>query len=109
MRAATFRLLLALCLLASTAQGVLARTHVHARAAESLAAGALVAVDAAGRGDPPCILCDIAGHTPAIAPPVAQRATGLVPGLPDSPVAAASALSPRQVSHHWRGRAPPIA
>jgi hypothetical protein len=100
-------LLLLLCVLASTLQGFVAQTHVHAAPALSAAAS----TDSAGPADPadpPCLLCDIAGHSPGVAPPpaadalVAPSLAGRVPPLPG----AAPAFLTR-ASHHWLGRGPP--
>jgi hypothetical protein len=108
MRGLSLRLLLALCLLASTAQGFIAQTHVHAAAlavAASADAGPTAAAPAST--EPSCLLCDIAGHSSALAPP-AQAAS---PFLPLPIVATLRATTVPSIatlaSHHWRGRGPP--
>src|SRR5512139_3369763 len=108
MRGVTLRLLLALCLLASTVQGFVAQTHVHAPLpvlAASPDAGP--AADASPAADAACFLCAVAGHSPAAAPPVVASALAhpdaalAAPGFPTAELSATAA------SHHWRGRAPP--
>jgi len=101
------RLLLVLCLLASTAQGVIARTHVHAAAGVTAAVGAMPLAQAAVRADPLCLLCEIAGHTPAVAPPAAAAAALPVSLAPVVPAFVSTFASGSPASHHWRGRAPP--
>jgi hypothetical protein len=101
-------LLLLLCVLASTLQGFVAQTHVHAAPALSAAASG----DSAGPADPadpPCLLCDIAGHSPGVAPPAAAEtlvAPALAARAPLLPGATSAFLT--RASHHWLGRGPPL-
>ncbi|MET0293249.1 MAG: hypothetical protein ABW136_12895 [Steroidobacteraceae bacterium] len=97
------RLLLALCLLASSVQGFVLQAHVHAAPAALHAADA----DQLAPAESNCPLCEIVAHSPAIAPSSASDvfiaplfAAGLAPGV-DLP-----AFSPNP-SHHWFGRGPP--
>lgn len=110
MRGLTLRFLLLLCVLASTAQGFVAQTHVHPGAAR-LGAVASVAgspvVDAAPSPEATCVLCDVAGHSPAAAPPAAAAlipVAALPRLLPSESRRAVLAAAP---SHHWSGRGPP--
>jgi len=109
MRVVTVRLLLVLCLLAGTAQGFIARTHLHSRPGAVAAAGAVAVVDSAGREEPLCVLCDIASQTPAVAPPPALPTLVAASVASDGRRIAAAAVPVSHASHHWRGRAPPIA
>lgn len=106
MRGLAFRILLALCLLASTAQGFVAQTHVHAAA---LSAGVSAqGVDAPPAQEPRCVLCDVAGHTPAAAPPGPPPSQVLVPPSRSVPSPASSLVLVSRTSHHWWGRGPPV-
>lgn len=109
MRGLSFRLLLALCLLASTAQGFIAQTHVHAQfaAAVGVGAGAGTQADALPGDEAKCVLCEIAGHSPSLAPPAAVEShlTAAVTGFALPAVGAAVPVA--VPSHHWSGRAPP--
>jgi len=108
MRGLSFRLLLVLCLLASTAQGFIAQTHVHAPPMPVASAGQDAAVlDALAAGQPACALCDVAGHSPAIAPPVQAPGLPLPPAASSAPRFEAASDPAIVASHHWRGRAPP--
>ena len=108
MRRLSLRLLLALCLIASTAQGFIAQTHVHARIGTAVVAGVASAVsDAPGTRDQACVLCDIAGHSPAVAPPAHDPSLVLATVAPVAPPLASSSTFATVASHHWRGRAPP--
>lgn len=98
----TTRLLLALCLLAGTVQGHIAQTHLHGiRSTEGAATAAQLPAEAT------CLLCDVAGHSPAAAPPSAHGTTADV-GLFSSPVRAEFVvLLSTTASHHWLSRGPP--
>jgi hypothetical protein len=110
MRGLPFRLLVVLCLLAATAQGFVAQTHVHSHrdSVASIAGGAAAQLaDALSGDEPKCVLCDIAGHSPSFAPPLAVASTlDLDPTCSLRPAARRAVLvgSP---SHHWSGRGPP--
>ena len=113
MRGLAFRFLLLLCVLASTAQGFVAQTHVHPAVARLTAAATPSAVadspvvDAAPRPEAACVLCDLAGHSPAAAPPAA---TAFIPvaALPRvRPPESRRAVLAAAPSHHWSGRGPP--
>jgi hypothetical protein len=104
------RLLLALCLVASSVQGFVAQTHVHAGPAlyvAGLATLGTVAADELPTPEPRCLLCDIAGHSPAIAPPAAAATVAAVELV--STIATGSSRAPAagNSSHHWLGRGPP--
>jgi len=109
MRGLPVRLLLFVCLLASTAQGFVAQTHVHVRPGTAIAASAVASAvaDAAVGDEPACILCEVAGHSPAVAPP--SHAAVAMPSrlFLESPRFESSVSLATVASHHWRGRAPP--
>jgi hypothetical protein len=113
MRGLAFRFLMLLCVLASTAQGFVAQTHVHPGVARLAAVASVPAaadtpvVDAAPRPEATCVLCEIAGHSPAAAPP-ASAAIIPVAALPRlSPPESRRAVLAAAPSHHWSGRGPP--
>ncbi len=108
MRGLAFRVLLILCVLASTAQGFVAQTHFHPGAAlVAVAAGAPAVAHAPPGEEPSCVLCDVAGHSPTAAPPGASQ---FVPVADPSRLllpAARRAVFAAAPSHHWSGRGPP--
>jgi len=107
-RGLAFRVLLLLCVLSSTAQGYIAQTHVHSLvAAVAGQSGADASLDAPPGDEATCVLCDVAGHSPSLAPPVvADSLTVASVSRLLLPVArpAVLAIAP---SHHWSGRGPP--
>ena len=113
MRGPIFRFLLLLCVLASTAQGFVAQTHVHPGVARlgGVAVGPAFAdipvVDAAPGQDPTCVLCDVAGHSSAAAPPAATAYVPVAAMPRPSPPESRRAVLAAAPSHHWSGRGPP--
>ena len=101
---AATRLLLILCLAASAVQGLVVQTHVHAAPTAGVAHAP---VADALPGTLECLLCDIAGHTPAAGPPPAGGATALLSLLSTALLPPTAVAPPASPGHHWLGRGPP--
>jgi hypothetical protein len=109
MRGLALRLLLILCVLASTAQGFVAQTHVHAGATLApVTAGGPTVVDVPPGEEPKCVLCDVAGHSPAAAPPADSSFVAVADPSRLLQPAARRAVLAAAPSHHWSGRGPPL-
>jgi hypothetical protein len=103
--------LLLLALVAASAQQLVAQTHWHVAAAAQIDAGSESPAPAApGSGHDDCLLCQIAAHAGAAAPPAAMLLAAVAVDI--HAVRVPSVRYPAVIpgpAHAWQSRGPPTA
>jgi hypothetical protein len=104
-------LLVLLALLAANAQQLVAHTHFHSGVAAlaEVAAGPAAPEEGSGRHDD-CLLCQIAAHAAAAAPPSVQQLLPVASQILVSAVPAGRrSIVVTRPAHAWQSRGPPAA
>ncbi len=100
--------LLLLVLVATGAQQLVAQTHWHA-VPTGHAAVAAPADDSGANSHTDCLLCRIASHAGAAAPPAAPHRFAVIHEFVPRIVACDAADVPAVPAHAWQSRGPPAA